>query len=476
MLRAGVSASVAAGVAWGLVGCATPDDGTTRGDSETGGDGLGDDAGTAQGAGAVPAPAAMVRTSWATDPFALGSYSFLPVGATPEARTQLAEPVARRLFFAGEALDPHNPATVHGARASGLAAAELVDGEAEAGETIVMLGAGIAGASAARWLADAGYEVVVVEGRARVGGRVHTEQPTGWPVPVERGASWVHDIDASDVAERLRALGIATVPFEYDDIVLGVDGQPADDGFADGVDDAIEAAIEWADELDSDVSLAEALARSGAADEVDPVALEHVLRTELTTEYGADADELSAWWGTEEGSDGDDVLVVGGYAGLVESLLDGVDVRTEWPVVSVVYGDDGVAVTRVDGEELEGDRVVVTVPLGVLQAGMVDFDPPLPASHRGAIDQMAMGLLDKVWLRWDEPWWTEPAQQWTRVPAQGEQRAGFAEWFNLAAVGGGAVLLGLIGGAEAREWAERSDDELLVAALASLQHFRDAGW
>ena len=428
------------------------------------------------GSGSVPMPSAMVRTSWSVDPFTLGSYSYLPVGATPKARADLARSVGERVFFAGEALDPDNPATVHGARAAGLAAAVRVDDVAGSGELVVVVGAGIAGASAARWLADEGYQVVVLEARPRVGGRLFSQRPEGWPVPVEHGASWVHNVDASDLPDLLEAEGIATVPFAYDDIVLGADGHTVADDFTDGVEDAIEAAIEWADRLDEDMSLAEAIAQSGAGDDLDPMAVDHFLRTELTTEYGADAGELSAWWGTDEGDEGDDVLVVGGYDGIVHTILDGLDVRLDLPVASVEYGTDGVSVTTADGQRFEADRVIVTVPLGVLQAGVIAFDPPLPAAHRVAIDSLAMGLLDKIWLRWEERWWSETAEQWTRLPTEGEQVPSFAEWFNLAPVSGAPVLLGLIGGAEAREWAGRGDEEVLAAAMASLEHFRAGGW
>ena len=170
------------------------------------------------------------------------------------------------------------------------------------------------------------------------------------------------------------------------------------------------------------------------------------------------------------------MLVVGGYDGIVHTILDGLDVRLDLPVASVEYGTDGESVTTADGQRFEADRVIVTVPLGVLQAGVIAFDPPLPAAHRAAIDSLAMGLLDKIWLRWEERWWSETAEQWTRLPTEGEQVPSFAEWFNLAPVSGAPVLLGLIGGAEAREWAGRGDEEVLAAAMASLEHFRAGGW
>ena len=68
---------------------------------------------------AAPAPTAYVRTKWHTDPSSRGSYSHLPPGATPKDRDALAEPVNRRLRFAGEATSRKYPGTVHGALLTG---------------------------------------------------------------------------------------------------------------------------------------------------------------------------------------------------------------------------------------------------------------------------------------------------------------------------------------------------------------------
>lgn len=424
-------------------------------------------------AASVPPPAGMVRTSWSTDPWTLGSYSYLPVGATPQHRIDLATPIDGRLFFAGEALSADNPSTVHGAQASGLAAAALVDEALEPGSTVIVVGAGIAGAAAARALTDVGHTVVVVEGQDRVGGRLATVRPEGWPVPVERGASWVHDTSASTLAAELADLGVATAPFEYDDAVLGADGAAADAMVAELAADAVEEAIEFADGLDEDISLAEALAQSGAAADSAPDGMQHFLRTEISTEYGVDAGELSAWWGTAEGSEGDDVLVLGGYDTLVTSLLEGLDVRLDWSVSVVDTSTNPIVVTSSAQATITADAVLVTVPLGALKAEHILFEPALPATHLAAIRTIGMGLLDKVWLRWDEPWWSQTAQQWTRVAAADDS---FTEWFNLLDVAGAPVLLGLIGGSEARTWADRTDDAVLTAAMASLQLFYDAGW
>lgn len=78
---------------------------------------------------AIPNPDAWLITRWAADPFAYGSYSFIPPGASGDDYVALARPVEGRLFFAGEATNRAHPATVHGAYLSGLrAAGEVMEG------------------------------------------------------------------------------------------------------------------------------------------------------------------------------------------------------------------------------------------------------------------------------------------------------------------------------------------------------------
>ncbi|KAJ7970484.1 Lysine-specific histone demethylase 1-like protein [Quillaja saponaria] len=69
----------------------------------------------------VPEPIQTVCTRWGSDPFSLGSYSNVAVGASGDDYDILAESVGDgRLFFAGEATTRRYPATMHGAFLSGL--------------------------------------------------------------------------------------------------------------------------------------------------------------------------------------------------------------------------------------------------------------------------------------------------------------------------------------------------------------------
>jgi monoamine oxidase len=421
----------------------------------------------------VPAPAAMVRTSWSTDPYAGGAYSAMVVGAEPAHRRALATPVGDRWFFAGEATSSEHPGTVHGALGTGRRAATQVAERARPGERIVVIGAGIAGLAAARQLADGGFDVTVIEARDRIGGRLHTVRPDGWGLPLDLGASWVHDVRASGLAALLRADGIATAPFDYDDAaVLTGHGRRSGSALA-PVMDRVEDAVRWADGRDPDRSIADALRASGIADSVDADLLRSVLEHELAGEYGESAERLSSWWALEEGSDGDDMFVLGGYDALASSLGAGIRVERSRPVATVARTANGVRITDTAGGATDAERVVVTVPLGVLQNAGMTFDPPLPAAHRTAIARLGMGVIDKVWLRFDEAFWSQRALVWIQAtPGDSPLRW----WVNLMPLTGRPVLLAVLGGDTARAWATRSDAEMLAAATESLQRFVDAGW
>jgi monoamine oxidase len=71
----------------------------------------------------IPAPEAVRVSRWSRDPFALGAYSHMTPGATPDDYDTLAAPWCDRLLFAGEHTHRAHPATVHGALLSGRRAA-----------------------------------------------------------------------------------------------------------------------------------------------------------------------------------------------------------------------------------------------------------------------------------------------------------------------------------------------------------------
>jgi monoamine oxidase len=74
----------------------------------------------------IPNPIDYQITRWASDPFSLGSYSYNAFGSVPQMRQDLAAPLERSVFFAGEASNKDYFGTAHGAYLSGLRAAQEI--------------------------------------------------------------------------------------------------------------------------------------------------------------------------------------------------------------------------------------------------------------------------------------------------------------------------------------------------------------
>lgn len=110
---------------------------------------------------------------------------------------------------------------------------------------------------------------------------------------------------------------------------------------------------------------------------------------------------------------------------------------------------------------------MVTLPLGVLQAGTVAFDPPLPTDKATAIERLGMGLLDKVYLRFPEVFWDAEADAigWASPDADGR----WAEWLNVAKFTGEPVLLGFNAAGSAEQLEVMGDEDVVADAMAVLR-------
>ena len=420
---------------------------------------------------AVPAPAAVLRSTWGADPFARGRHSYLALGSAPEQRITLRQAVGGRIFFAGEATADDDPGTVTGALASGQRAAGQVDALSVPGERMAVIGAGAAGAAAAAALAERGYEVTVIEARDRVGGRIASVVADGWPVGVELGAGRFRSEADRDVLARLAASGTELATLSDSAALVTPTGSPADASEAGA--DALAGAIRWAADRPADVDVSEALDGSGAdglATGAPPAPADYLgleLRQRITQAVGAEPSTLSSWYGLDTIPEPPDRIALGGTVGLVDELLDSLTVWLSTAVLSISRTDDAVSLRLGTGESVTFDRVIVTVPLGVLKAQAIDIDPPLPFDQRTAIDELGFGTVETVWVRFDSAFWSTDAVQWSVLGSDFI----VTDWINLLPLTGEAVLVGIVGGEAATAMSALSDGELREALLDSLAPF-----
>jgi polyamine oxidase len=411
-------------------------------------------------AASIPSPDAAIITRWRQDPFARGSYSYLAAAATPTDRDALRADVDGRVFFAGEATSLDFASTVHGALLEGRAAADRIGEEADDGDEIAIIGAGIAGLAAARQLTDQGYDVVVLEGRDRIGGRIRTDESFGFPYDL--GAAWVHGDDGNPLVELIEQAQVDTLVFDTDDIVVyDSEGEEVDEAdiqetlaLFEDVDttDTRTFATILDDELDDADDTTAALARYAAIS-----IIEH-------DESGSLDDLTPASVDAGEDIDGNELVFPDGYAQILQPLVDGVAIEVGQIVNAIGLSDEGVLISLESGAPVRSDRVLVTVPLGVLKAGDISFEPPLPEAKRTAIQRIGMGVLDRVVLRFEERFWDDTAI----IGYVNEQEGLFIEWYDMTDIVGTPVLVGFNAADVADELATRTDAQIIEAAMRAL--------
>lgn len=293
------------------------------------------------------------------------------------------------------------------------------------GERVLIIGAGMAGLAAGRALHQSGHAVVILEGRDRIGGRIWTDDDG-----VDLGAHWIHGTEGNPITGLVERLEI---PYSYvggsssytggfDSLQLfGPDGKLTSQTeksrtleLADEVLYELEQRAGLARRLGhADLPLGEAIGQILAARSYSPQeqqAIRYHLNVILREDVAEDSANLSfKFW--EEGyliyGHGDCVLQRG-YGAVADALADGLDIKLGHVVTGIDVGDGSRPVRVTTGRgDFEADKVLVTVPLGVLKAGTVAFEPPLPTEKQTAITRLGFGTLNKIAMHYSERFWPD---------------------------------------------------------------------
>lgn len=366
----------------------------------------------------------------------------------------------------------------HLLKGAGLTLAAAMASRASLGATttpkrIIVIGAGIAGLTAASQLAGRGHQVTVLEGRSRIGGRTWTSDL--WPdAPVDLGASWIHEMDGNPLTPLATQAGARLITTSYDSVVdYDTNGKPLT-ATRQARLDQLKYDHEWAIGQGQDASKDRSV-RSTVEDYLDWASLStgdqellaFLTNSTIEQEYAGSQNTLSTYWfDSMSGYDGEDAVFADGYRTLVNYLARGLSIQLGQTVKEINSSTATVKVVTQKGS-FTADKVIVTVPLGVLKKGSIKFTPALSAAKTTAIAKLGMGNFNKCYLRFSSQFW--PQEDWLEYIPPLAEHGRWSQWLNLARLTGQPVLLGFNAadfGGEIEAW---SDAQIVSSAMSRLR-------
>lgn len=354
--------------------------------------------------------------------------------------------------------------------------------------SVIVIGAGLSGLVAARQLIFMGFKVVVLEGRARPGGRVRTKKMSGADDSVvgaaDLGGSVLTGINGNPLGVLARQLGLPLHKVRDICPLYLPNGRMVNSDVDSKVESSFNKLLDRVcklrqgimDEIRSvDISLGTALEAFRRVYKVAEEPLERMLLDwHLANLEYANATLLSnlsmAFWDQDDPYEmgGDHCFIPGGNGRLVRVLAEDLPIFYECPVGCVRYGSDGVMVSA-GGQEYQGDMVLCTVPLGVLKRGAIEFVPELPQRKKDAIDRLGFGLLNKVAILFPYDFWGGEIDTFGHLTEEPSMRGEFFLFYSYSAVAGGPLLIALVAGEAAVKFEKSSPVESVNKVLDILK-------
>ncbi|XP_053323020.1 lysine-specific histone demethylase 2 [Spea bombifrons] len=356
-------------------------------------------------------------------------------------------------------------------------------------KSVIVIGAGPAGLAAARQLHNFGIKVMVLEARDRIGGRV-CDDKSFKGVTVGKGAQIVNgcinnpiSIMCEQIGLKMRTLG------EKCDLVQegGRLTDPTIDKRMDFHFNAIlDVVAEWRKDKtqNQDAPLGDKIQEIYKAfiqesgiqfTEVEEKVLQFHL-SNLEYACGSNLDKVSArsWDHNEFFAQfaGDHTMLTDGYSTIMENLAEGLDICLKSPVISVDYTNQDIQVTVADGKTFSAQKVLVTIPLALLQKSVIQFNPPLPEKKVKAINSLGAGVIEKVALQFPYRFWDSKIQGadfFGHIPPDSSKRGLFGVFYDMDPQGKHAVLMSVVTGDAVTAIKDLEDKQVVKQCMVVLR-------
>ena len=296
----------------------------------------------------------------------------------------------------------------------------------ESKKSVIVIGAGIAGLTTAQLLIDKGFDVVILEARDRIGGRIYTNT-TEFNQPIDFGASWIHG-DRNQPLMTLKEKGNIETHIDNEAIIMYSDGRRFTDDMQKTFEKTKEEIWAWVEDQDKNPASYPNLFINGNSIKE----LLELNKTTLTNNYselntiiyndiwqesadnsGSDVATLDRrGFALGRNVEGEELIIVSGNIQLVNAVAtpDTINkVQLNRPVKKIDYtSTQKVSVIDINDNKLDADYVVCTIPLGVLkQPGNNSlFNPPLSETKINSFKMVKAGLLTKFCMLFPYTFWS----------------------------------------------------------------------
>ncbi|XP_058006923.1 polyamine oxidase 1 isoform X1 [Hevea brasiliensis] len=347
--------------------------------------------------------------------------------------------------------------------------------------SVIIIGAGISGLSAAKVLAENGIEdLVILEASDRIGGRIRKENFGG--VSVELGAGWIAGVggkESNPVWELANQSGLRTCFSDYSNARYNIydrSGKIFPSGVAaDSYKKAVDSAIMKLRSLEANhVDVGEVIEPPGSPKTPIELAIDFILHDfEM-----AEVEPISTYvdFGEREFLVADER----GYEYLLYKMAEDFLFTSEGKILDarlklnkvvreIQHSRNGVIVKTEDGSVYEANYVILSVSIGVLQSDLISFRPPLPRWKTEAIGKCDVMVYTKIFFKFPYKFWPCGPEKEFFIYAH-ERRGYYTFWQHMEnAYPGSNVLVVTLTNGESKRVETQSDEETLKEAMQVLR-------
>lgn len=296
----------------------------------------------------------------------------------------------------------------------------------------IIIGAGVSGLTAAKQLHEAQQDVLILEAKNRIGGRVDTNY--SWGFAIELGASWIHGIDHNPLIPLLGKLSIAPTNYDNSNLIAMLKdfalydskGKPVSEYDLHLFSSLTHEFLQYCQTRNKLITFEQNFTEFAKQKKLtlkQSSLLYYALDNIYTYEFADNLPQLSlnSYFVSEKSiATGKNAIIPEGYFQIFQQFSQHIPLYLNQIVREIDYDADGVTIIT-QNDTYQAERVVITVSLGVLKSNKILFRPDLPKDKRDAIAQLKMGNYEKLYLLFDKVFWDKDKEWIGMIPNNKEE-------------------------------------------------------